>query len=49
MQSWPRNERVWAHPPPDLLDDLAELLARPERKSEVSCLVEDRDGQLTPM
>ena len=33
-QPWRRGERVWAHPPPKLLPDLARLLQSEERGSE---------------
>ena len=33
-QPWRRGERIWAHPPPKLLPDLARLLQNEERTSE---------------
>ena len=35
-QVWAKGERVWAHPPVELLDPLAALLASDERLSEVA-------------
>ena len=34
-QRWSRGERIWAHPPPDMLPRLAHLLKSPNRLSEV--------------
>ena len=34
-QAWTREERLWAHPPPGLLPDLARLLKQDDRHSEV--------------
>ena len=34
-QRWSRGERIWAHPPPDMLPRLAQLLKSPNRLSEV--------------
>ena len=34
-QDWARPERIWAHPPFELLDDLSFFLDRSERQAEV--------------
>ncbi|KOO30465.1 olfactory receptor 6n2-like protein [Chrysochromulina tobinii] len=34
-QRWGASERVWAHPPPELMPDLIKLLMRSDRLSEV--------------
>ena len=36
-QLWGREERVWAHPPPEALDDLAKFLSTQERQS--ACII----------